>query len=176
MVHLLRIELRASTSLRAYAFLGEEGRFVYGSNYKRLSIALLQDEEGYYAALTRIEPTIQGGRLLQTREVTETFRLDHGKPVEAKWQYAGGGNGYGYIDLSATFSLLTEKAPEIKKMLRGDDHFFLADFYQAKAEDERAKGNAEIQRRIAYNKSHPNYSGMDPDVKKDYMTGGGQKD
>lgn len=176
MVHLLRIELHARPSIRAYAFLGEEGCFEYGSNYEKLSIALLQDEEGYYAALTRIEPTIQGGRLLQAREVIETFRLDHGKPVEAKWQYAGGGIGYGYIDLSATFSLLTEKDPEIKKMLRGDDHFFLADFYQAKAEDERALGNAEIQRRIAYNKSHPNYSGMDPDVKKDYIIGEDKKD
>lgn len=176
MVHLLRIELRATTILKAYSFLGEEGRFVYGSNYKKFSIALLRDEEGYYAALTRIEPTIQGGRLLQAREVTETFRLHFGKPVEAKWQYAGGGNGYGYIDLSATLSLLTEKDPEIKKKLKGDDHFFLADFYQAKAENERALGNAEIQRRIAFNKSHPNYSGMDPDVKKDYMTGAGKKD
>lgn len=137
---------------------------------------MLRDEEGYYAALTRIEPTIQGGRLLQAREVTETFRLDHGKPVEAKWQYAGGGIGYGYIDLSATLSLISEKDPEIKKKLKGDDHFFLADFYQAKAENERALGNAEIQRRIAYNKSHPNYSGMDPDVRKDYMTGAGKKD
>ena len=176
MVHLLGIELHARPTIRAYAFLGEEGRFEYGPNYEKLSIALLQDEEGYYAALTRIEPTIQGGRLLQAREVTETFRLDRCKPVEAKWQYAGGGIGYGYIDLSATLSLLTEKDPEIKKKLKGDDHFFLADFYQAKAEDERAKGNAEIQRRIAYNKSHPNYSGMDPDVRKDYMTGAGKKD
>lgn len=176
MLYLLKIELHAYTTIRAYAFLGEENAYEYGANEAHCSIALLHDEEGYYVALTRIEPTIQGGRLLQAREVTETFRLDHGKPVEAKWQYAGGGIGYGYIDLSATFSLIWEKDPEIKKMLKGDNHFFLADFYQAKAENERALGNAEVQRRIAYNKSHPNYSGMDPDVMKDYMTGGGKKD
>lgn len=85
-----------------------------------------------------------------------------------------GGTGYGYIDLSATFSLLTEKDHEIKKLLKGDNHFFLASFYQAKAENERALGNAETQRRIAYNRSHPNYSGMDPDVKKDYIIGEGK--
>ncbi len=176
MLYLLKIDLHAYTTIRAYAFLGEENAHEYGTNYGRCSIALLRDEDGYYAALTHLKPTIQGGRLLEAKEVTETFRLYYDSPVEASWQYAGGGAGYDYIDISATLTLIKENAPEIKKLLKEKDHFFLARFYQAKAKYELALGNAEVQARIAYNKSHPNYSGMDPDVMKDYMTGGDKKD
>ena len=176
MLYLLKIELHNYPYIPAYAFLGEENAYEHGANESQCSIALLRDEDGYYAALTHLKPTIQGGRLLEAKEVTETFRLVYGKPVEAKWQYAGGGIGYGYIDLSATLTLIREDAREIKKLLKGYDHFFLAHFYQAKAKYELALGNAEVQARIAYNKSHPNYSGMDPDVMKDYMTGGDKKD
>ena len=176
MLYLLKIELHAYSTIRAYAFLGEENAYEHGANEGQCSIALLHDEDGYYAALTHLKPTIQGGRLLEAKEVTETFRLYYGTPVEVSWQYAGGGIGYDYIDLSATLTLISEKAREIKKLLKGEDHFFLADFYQAKAKYELALGNAEVQARIAYNKSHPNYSGMDPDVMKDYMTGEDKKD
>ena len=162
-----------------FLFPGGENAFTHV--HSGAELCLLPSDQGYVLEVSYLTLEMVNGEPVR-KDVVDQYLLTPYETVEVKAVYPRYSKGAetAVFDLKAT--LLPVNSGEVKKYAKGQaTHEWLADLAElmgneTKAEKERRLAEKERQDRIAYNKAHPNYSGMDPDVKKDYLMGDGKDD
>ncbi len=162
-------------------FLFPGGEYAFTHVHSGAKLCLLPSEQGFVLEVSYLTLETVDGEPVR-KDVVDQYLLTPHKTIEVNAVYPRYSKGAetAVFDLKAT--LLPVNSKEVKTYAKkGASHEWLARLAELmgdeeKAEKERRRAEKETQDRIAYNKAHPNYSGMDPDVMKDYMMGGGKDD
>ena len=165
--------------MRDFLFPGEENAFTHVHSGAKL--CLLPSEQGYVLEVSYLTLEMVDGEPVR-KDVVDQYLLTPNKTIEVNAVYPRYSKGSETAIFDFKAKLLPVDSKEVKKYAKGGaSHAWLADLAELmgdeeKAEKERRRAEKERQDRIAYNKAHPNYSGMDPDVMKDYMMGESKDD
>lgn len=162
-----------------FLFPGGENAFTHF--HSGAELCLLSSEQGYVLEVSYVTLEMVDGEPVR-KHVVDQYLLTPYETVEINAVYPRYSKGAetAVFDLKAT--LLPVDSKEVRTYAKEQaSHGWLAGLAELmgnekKAEKERRLAEEEAQNRIAYNKAHPNYSGMDPDVKRDYLTGENKDD
>ena len=116
------------------------------------------------------------------KDAVDTYPLRPYEAIEVNVLYPRYSKGSETAIFGFKAKLLPVDSREVKQYAKKcASHAWLAELAELmgnkeEAEKEWRREEKERQGRIAYNKAHPNYSGMDPDVMKDYMMGENKDD